>query len=149
MSYKIACHTLFDITQTGVLNRARPTDTSNIQDWTYKRNTQANFDTILQAVSLRAQPDVIEYPIKNVIDDISVDYFGYVYKDSGLKTYPYWTFVFEVHYTGVFEDGINELGALYNDCEGVPMIKCGTEWNTVNNKLDITKEYRNIYFIKY
>ena len=51
-----------------------------------------------------------------------------------------------VNHSSVFNDGITELGALYDDCHDVPMIKCGTEWDKLPNKLDATDELRNIYF---
>jgi len=38
------------------------------------------------------------------------------------------------------------LGGLYSDCEGVPMIKVGTEWDKLPNFLDTSPELRNIYF---
>jgi hypothetical protein len=123
-----------------VLNRARPGgEITDNNDWYRKRNTQCNFDTILQVISLRAQPDVINDPVMNFIDLDTVDYFGYTLKE---KNVPVWSFDFEVQHSSVFNDGISDLGALYTDCEGVPMIRC-------DEMLDITSETRNIYFTKY
>ena len=59
MSYTISCYTLFDITQTNVLNRHRP---DMDKEWLHKRNTQSNFDTIQQAISLRSQPEIVRTP---------------------------------------------------------------------------------------
>jgi hypothetical protein len=147
MSHRIACHTLFDITKTGVLNRARPGgEITDNNDWYRKRNTQCNFDTILQVISLRAQPDVINDPVMNFIDLDTVDYFGYTLKE---KNVPVWSFDFEVQHSSVFNDGISDLGALYTDCEGVPMIRCDSQWGKSGEMLDITSETRNIYFTKY
>ena len=147
MSHRIACYTLFDITKTGVLNRARPgVDVTDNNDWFRKRNTQCNFDTILQVISLRAQPDVAKDPVCKFIDLNSVEYFGYTFKD---KHVPVWSFDFEIQHAGVFEDGISELGALYKDCEGVPMIRCDSQYNKAGDKLDISSISRNIYFTKY
>ena len=67
MSIKIACYTLFDITQTGVLNRSKPAVDMDPEVWIYKRNTQCNFDTILQVISLRSQPEVIDLPVKKMV----------------------------------------------------------------------------------
>jgi hypothetical protein len=39
----------------------------DITDWTFKRNTQANFDTILQVISLRSQPESLSIPKKMLI----------------------------------------------------------------------------------
>ena len=54
MSYRIRCYTLFDITRTGVLNRKSPAmyNPEELKSWEYKRNTQANYDTILQIINL-------------------------------------------------------------------------------------------------
>ena len=142
----ITCYTLFDITHTGVLNRAKPSENQVYSDWLYKRNTQANFDTILQAISLRAQPDVIKLPNKLEINLDTVDYFGLMYKNITANC---WTFDFEVQYASAFDDGTNELGALYTDCQGIPMIKCNTEYQNLGNLLDTSKDYRNIFFVKY
>jgi hypothetical protein len=146
MSHRLACFTLFDITKTGVLNRARPSDDTVIDDWAYKRNTQCNFDTIIQVISLRSQPDVVTEPKKKVIKLDKNSNFGYTYHNLEL---PVWSFDFEVHHSSVFEDGIEELGALYKDCTGVPMIKCGTEYDKISNILDSNNTTRNIYFVKY
>lgn len=147
MSHRIACYTLFDITKTGVLNRARPgADVTDNNDWFRKRNTQCNFDTILQVISLRAQPDVTKDPQMNMMDLDKSQHFGYMLKD---KNVPVWSFDFEIQHSSVFEDGIEELGALYKDCEGVPMIRCDSQWTKAGDTLDITSETRNIYFAKY
>ena len=147
MSHRIACYTLFDITRTGVLNRARPgVDVTDNNDWFRKRNTQCNFDTILQVISLRAQPDVLKDPVMKMIDLKDNAYFGYTLKGSNV---PVWTFDFEIQHPSVFEDGIQEMGALYKDCEGVPMIRCDSQWANLGENLDITSEKRNIYFAKY
>lgn len=146
MNHRLACYTLFDITQTGVLNRARPSvDITDINNWVYKRNTQCNFDTIIQIISLRGQPEVISSPKKNIIDKNHK--FGVLYAD--LEKYNCWTFDFEVHHSSVFEDGFSELGALYNDCQGVPMILCSSEYPKLSNFLDTTNSTKNIYFVKY
>lgn len=146
MSYKITCYTLFDITQTGVLNRAKPSEDQNMDEWLHKRNTQCNFDTILQAISLRSQPEQISKPRRIEIQFDTFDNFGFLFNQQGDEKYPCWTFHFDVQHRSVFNNGIDELGALYNDCNGVPMIRCGTEWNKISSFLDTTSELRNIYF---
>ena len=137
----ITCYTLFDITHTGVLNRAKPAENQVYNEWLYKRNTQANFDTILQAISLRAQPDIVKLPVKLELDTNTTDYFGQYYKNTIIQC---WSFEFEVQYASAFDDGIDELGYLYADCQGIPMIKCNTECEKLNNLLDTSKDYRNI-----
>jgi hypothetical protein len=146
MSYMITCYTLFDITSTNVLSRHRPEVGQDENEWRYKRNTQCNFDTILQAISLRSQPDILSKPVKNQIRFDEFTDFGFLFDQQESETYPCWSFNFEIHHLSVFDDGISELGALYGDCHGVPMIKCGTEWDKLPVALDSTDELRNIYF---
>lgn len=146
MSFRITCYTLFDITQTGVLNRSKPGDDQDIVEWTKKRNTQANFDTILQVINLRSQPEIITMPKRIDIRFDEFDNFGFLYQQQDDEKHPCWKFVFDIQHHSVFNDGINELGALYNDCHHVPMILCGTEWNKLPAFLDGSSELRNIYF---
>lgn len=144
--YIITCYTLFDITATGVLNRSRPPLEGVQKEWLYKRNTQCNFDTIQQAISLRSQPEVIRKPKRiDIKFDVSTQ-FGFLFEQQEDETYPSWSFDFTVQHHNVFNDGINELGWLYRDCHGIPMIKCGTEWDKLSNVLDTSDEFRNIYF---
>ena len=145
MNHRIICYTLFDITYTGVLNRAKPSLEEDIKTWTYRRNTQANFDTILQAISLRSQPDVKKMPVKSFISK-SDNLFGDAFHAFD-KPYAYWTFEFEVHHSSVFDD-VDELGALYADCDGIPMLICGTENPNLSNTLNVSKLYKNIHFVK-
>jgi hypothetical protein len=146
MSYTITCYTLFDITSTNVLSRHRPEVGQDETVWRHKRNTQCNFDTILQAISLRSQPEVLTKPEKNNIRFDEFTEFGFLFEQFEDEKYPCWSFMFEVQHPSVFDDGISELGALYNDCHGIPMIKCGTEWEKLPAILDSTDELRNIYF---
>jgi len=143
MSYTITCYTLFDITQTNVLNRHRP-DMDN--EFRYKRNTQSNFDTVQQAISLRSQPEIVRIPEKTLIQFDKFTEFGFLFEQEENETYPCWSFDFNVQHPSVFFNGVNELGALYNDCDRVPMIKCHTEWQQLPSFLDTSDELRNIYF---
>jgi len=145
MNHRIVCYTLFDITQTGVVNRAKPSLDEDVNTWAYRRNTQANFDTILQAISLRSQPDVKKTPVKNYSNN-SNSWFGDAYNNL-TKPCPYWTFEFEVQHSSVFDDE-TELGALYSDCDGIPMLLCGTECPDMLNTLNVSKMYKNIHFVK-
>lgn len=142
----IKCYTLFDIAQTGVLNRPKPPAIENANEWLYKRNTQCNFDTILQAISLRSQPEIIKVPSKININFDEFDNFGFLFQQKDDESYPCWEFQFSIQHPSVFNDGISELGALYNDCHKIPMIKCGTEWDRLPNFIDCSPELKNIYF---
>lgn len=147
MSHRIACYTLFDITKTGVLNRARPgDDVTDIISWYNMRNTQCNFDTILQIVSLRAQPDIASFP-KEMHIHLEDTEFGHAFKDK--KKHTVWTFDFDIQYSSVFDDGNSELGFLYSDCQNVPMIVTSKVDVNTPNVLDCEKMHRNIYFVKY
>ena len=146
MSFRITCYTLFDITQTGVLNRARPGVDEEYIDWSFKRNTQANFDTILQIINLRSQPEIVSSPKRIDIRFDEFENFGFLFNQEENETYPCWTFEFDIQHLSVFDDGRTELGSLYHDCDGVPMIQCSTAWNKLPAFLDVTPELRNIYF---
>lgn len=139
MSDKIACYTLFDITQTGVPNRSKPPEGIDYKEWVYKRNTQINFDTILQAISLRSQPENISTPKLIEVND---DYFN-----IGKTTC--WMFHFEIRTVSVFSNGNDELAYLKDDVKDVPMLICGTESIQLQSSLSIEKPTKNIHFIKY
>jgi len=144
MSFKISCYTLFDITQTSVINRSRPGVDDDPEVWLHKRNTQCNFDTIVQAISLRSQPENISIPEVIKIRLNEFDNFGFLFEeDTGLNC---WMFDFTIQYPSVFNDGITELGSLYSDCDQVPMIKTSKAWDKLPGFLDSSDELRNIYF---
>lgn len=140
--YRIRCHTLFDITQTGVLNRYKPTE-DDVAGWITRRNTQCNFDTVLQVISLRSQPEVVRLPISNEMTEIDYEVFGFLYNKENVNC---WKFEFEVQHASVFENGITTLGALYKDCVGVPMIICENQHSLCPKFLDTSPELKNIHF---
>lgn len=144
MSFTVTCYTLFDITQTGIINRNRPDIGQDDESWQHKRNTQCNFDTILQAISLRSQPEITDTPRLVKIKFDEFQNFGYLLESDDECNC--WTFNFTIQHPSVFNDGISELGALYSDCNGVPMIKCNTSWDKLPKFLDATEEMRNIFF---
>ena len=146
MSYTITCYTLFDITPTGVMNRNRPVIDEELPNWLQKRNTQCNFDTVIQSISLRSQPDVTRNPEKIQIRFDEFTNFGFLYQQIENENYDCWSFDFDIQHPSVFNDGINELGALYSDCDTVPMIKTDTAWNKLPAFLDTSDELKNIYF---
>ena len=127
-------------------NRPRPQVDQDVKEWTYKRNTQSNFDTIQQVISLRSQPENMSRPKRTDIRFDEFTKFGFLFEQEEEQTYPCWLFDFTVQHPSVFYDGIDELGALYYDCDQVPMIKCHTEWDKLPAMLDSSDELRNIYF---
>jgi len=144
MTDRIACYTLFDITQTHVLNRNKPVG-DDINLWTQQRNSQANFDTILQCIGLRANPEIRKHPHKKYYTkrDRPLD-FGFL-MDSD-KDIWYWKFEFSVSQLSVYDTEDDPLGYLIQDCHEVPMLICDTEAVELPNFLDTTPELRNIYF---
>ena len=145
MSYIIRCYTLFDITNTGILNRSKaPADASD--DWIYKRNTQCNFYTILQVISLRSQPEIILKPDQIKINFQEFQNFGFLLETDDDIEIPCWIFDFGVQHHSVFDDGITDLGGLYHSCDSVPMIKTHVSWEKLPAFLDTSIELRNIYF---
>jgi hypothetical protein len=80
------------------------------------------------------------------MEDSDLNRFGFLFMKNELFPAYCWNFDFEVHHSSVFENGITPYGALYKDCEGVPMINCPTQINGVTSFLDITSELQNIYF---
>ena len=143
MSHRIKCYTLFDITHTGVRQRNKIPEGVDTQKFIYQRNTQNNLDTLLQVISLRSQPEILQNPTMSKYNLEELDYFGFMYTGENVLV---WMFEFEVHHSSVFNDGIEEFGHLYNDCDGIPMIKCNTEYDKLTNFLDINTETKNIYF---
>lgn len=137
ITMKIRCKTLFDCSATGVTGHFRPgqvpfDDASgktihNIEEWSFARNQQRNLETIMQMVSLRAQPSVIEKPNEH----------------SGI-----WEFVFEVESAGVYSLTGNptDLSALANECSGIPMILDLNESNVADPCLITQGPKQNIWF---
>jgi len=148
MSYKFRCHTLFDITNTGIFNRRPPSslDETKLVLWNNNKKRQCNLDTVLQIISMRSQPENITSPQVNHTTFSNFEKFGFLLDIQEDSEIPIWSFEFTVNYKSVFDDGINELGALYSDCDSVPMLIGLGEWSKVPNFLDSSPELRNIYF---
>lgn len=134
---RIKCLTLFDITNTNV-NRKK---IENTEDYNKKRFQQINFETILQVISIRSQPENISKPIKH--SSLFCYYFGEHYSDQSIT---YWSFEFDVFHAGVFDDGNSKLGNLFLDCSDVPMLIGLEEIDNVDNKINISNEQKNIHF---
>ena len=69
MMQKIRCYTLFNITKTGITNRRNSSKLGPDKDkeWEKLRNTQCNFDTLIQVISLRSQPENITDPVQEIV----------------------------------------------------------------------------------
>lgn len=134
---KILCCTLFDCTYTGItgtfkinqlpfVDRAGNT-IANYQDWIFARNQQRNWETIMQMVSLRAQPTLVSYP------------------ENNNNT---WEFVFEVEAAGVYSatGAVDNYDALLNECNGIPMIVGLKEMQPLEARLIAQGHSQNIWF---
>ena len=113
----IEIQTLIDITDTKV---ARHNQGTQLELEQYR-----NFVTLKQCIEIRS---IISYdfsPEMQVVD-IKDSGFGSKYKGK----HAVWTFRFNPDRTDVYSDGINPVGSLYGDIEGVPVIKKLTE--TIN-----------------
>jgi hypothetical protein len=145
MSYTICCYTLFDITNSKISGRHKPVDMDE-NSWLHVKNTQTNFDTIIQIISLRSQPENIS-PVENIKIKFNEqeNIFGYLFQTED-EEQNCWKFTFEITNSSVFSQDQEELKLLYQDCHQVPMIKINTQWYQVPNFLDTTDELRNIYF---
>lgn len=139
---KIRCTTLFDITKTNISNRRRELDVDH--HMSKERSQQSNFETLLQVISLRSQPEDISDPEKISINLGTDDRWGKMYKAKNKISA--WTFSFTVNATMVFATNEHKLGHLLSDCNGVPMIMKLDEWERVHNLLTTEGNYRNVYF---
>jgi hypothetical protein len=110
---KIRCTTLYDITKTNVTTRRQLLETQIYPE--KQRNQQRNLETILQIISLRTQPENISEPRERAM---TVEWES-SFKDTIQNT---WTFTFDVDKESIFDNGRSNLGNLYDDCAGVPMI---------------------------
>ena len=95
---------------------------------------------------MRSQPENIKSPEVELTTFTNFNKFGFLLDVQEDSEIPIWSFEFTVNYKSVFDDGINELGALYSDCDSVPMLIGLSEWSKVPNFLDSSPELRNIYF---
>jgi hypothetical protein len=102
MRQRIRCYTLFNVTQTGVLNR-RPNVTVDAAQELLKK-MQCNFDTIIQVLSLRCQPEDITNTKTKTENKQTWYFFDFTAPES------------------VFSDSYTTFGALLDDCQNVPML---------------------------
>ena len=133
---KVLCRTLFDCTYTGITGHLRPqhlpftTKTGLVIDtaeqWNRARNQQRNWETINQVLSLRALPTDITDPV--------------IIEQDGLRL---WQFEFSVEQPGALAADGDAVGALKQDCVGVPMITGLAENAGVDDALIVD---RNITF---
>lgn len=126
--------TLVDITATGVIRGQVPDN--------MERNQQRNWETLLQCIGLRTQPQNIQEPATSMFEDIAIAEFG----DFYTGTQKIWTWSWTVEREGVYDLPNDSLGGLLKDLEQVPIVTGLTE--TARFMLPIFYPYgtiKNIY----
>ena len=127
-------YSLVDITATGVTRG----DNDNTE-----RNQQRNWETVLQCIGLRVQPQHIQLPVTATFEDISIAEFG----DFYTGTQQIWTWSWAVEQEGIYDVGNEPLAGLLKDFEQVPIVTGLAE--TAKFMLPIFYPYgtiKNIYF---
>ena len=145
----IKCYTLYDITKSNITFRKKFVEIVST-DERKSRSQQSNFETILQIINMRSQPENISEVEHIEIDtsDMEEYKFGYLYRKETIKDnkISVWKFMFSIDHPDVFHNGIEELGYLLTDCEQVPMITGLDETFKLSNQMNVTAEMKNIYF---
>lgn len=113
----IEIQTLIDITNSKI---SRP-----IRGRLKEHDQFRNFATLKQCVELRSNISFETDPLLEV-NDVKNLQFGSSYKGK----HNVWTFRFTPDRTGVYSNGIDEIGLLIDDMHGVPVVQNLTE--TVN-----------------
>ena len=133
----IRCRTLFACTCTGITGHFRagqvpyPDRTgrliTDINDWNRARNQHRNWETLLQMISLRAQPNIVSEP----------------QSEDGV-----WQFEFSVETPGVYSvnNELDNLDGLRNECAGIPMVVGLDEKAGVEPSLIVTGSKQNLWF---
>jgi hypothetical protein len=108
-----SCHTLFDISNADI-DRSKRLDLTARNE--RSKNQQRNWDTIVQVISLRAQPIVLRNPR---FVDADLRFYSFGQQFSGLARV--WTFEFGIEAKGAFHIGENPVSGLMTDSAMVPM----------------------------
>jgi hypothetical protein len=129
--------TLVDITATGVIRHT--------PDNEVKRNQQRNWETVLQCIGIKAQPQLLDGPYcKTVVVDETT-----IFPDIYFGEQQVWFFSFGVEHEDAFLFNEDPVGALDEAFSQVPII-CGLE-ETARFILPIFYPYgaiKNICFMK-
>lgn len=130
---------LVDITATGVIRNNGANE--------FERNQQRNWETLLQCIGLRTQPQHIQEPKCVTVSDLSIMNFGDFYQGQNQTC---WTWSWAVEATEVYDLPNKPLGGLLQDLEQVPIVTGLAE--TARFMLPIFYPYgsiKNIYIERY
>jgi len=126
----ILCATLIDITDTGVI-RGESTE----------RDQQRNWQTVLQVLSLKTQPEIVHSPGLIEADDVNRFFFGDDFHDK----HNVWVFAFRSANVG----GRYSIEELTDDFDQVPVILGLKETARMLLPLFFTRgTMKNIYFVE-
>lgn len=125
------CHTLIDITNTGVIRDSADAHMHKL------RNQQRNWETFLQVLSLRSQPVIIEYP--RLLKGVPLDQYGFSEGKGNV-----WTFRFTSEHTDSYTVEILE-----QDIHQVPILT-GLDETVVFTVgvIDTRSSTKNTYFYR-
>ena len=127
-------YSLVDITATGVVH-AEPANE-------FQRNQQRNWETVLQAIGLRAQPLHMQGP-ECIEADVDRFDFGEFYQGQ----HKIWVWTFDVEHNGVFAKDGNSIALLEHDFDKVPVTTYLSETARFMLPIFYTQgAIRNIYF---
>lgn len=135
--YFYTCATLVDITATGVIRHSADNE--------IERNQQRNWETVLQCIGLKAQPQLIDGPYFKEFEIDEHTVFGEMFYGTKQKV---WFFDFAVEAEDVFLFNNDPVGHLDKIFEQVPIICSLNE--TARFILPIFYPYgaiKNIYFM--
>lgn len=147
------CYTLFDITNTGIIMpfnsnlNAMFLDTAeqpvyNEKTWERSRNQQRNWDTMVQIISMRAQPMILQ-SAKMLEDDVAQYNFGGFYTGK----HKIWAFRFGIEAKDAYSKSGNPVYQLLEDSNLVPMSTGLNETTAIDPAAIDTKSYTaNTYF---
>jgi len=147
------CYTLFDITNTGIIMpynsnlSAMFLDTANQpvyneKTWDRSRNQQRNWDTMVQIISMRAQPMILQ-SAKMIEDDVDQYNFGGHYTGK----HKIWAFRFGIEAKDAYRKGDDPVFQLNEDSNLVPMTIGLNETAAIDTAVIDTKSYTaNTYF---
>jgi len=118
--------TLVDISPTGIISEYRENvqlpfvdDLKNIinnqETWSISRNEQRNWETVVQCVSLRAQPVMLSEPVVENVSVTSLD-FGYKGKQD------VWTFDFGFETPDIYLDDNDPVKLLNEQLNIIPIL---------------------------